>query len=54
MKKHENVDGLQVGFIALNKNGEYGCHSVYEGFNIAVKTNDKDEMVDAGFEKKWD
>lgn len=53
MKKHENVEGLQVGFIALNKNGEYGCHSVYQGFNIAVKTNDKDEMVDAAYEKTW-
>lgn len=54
ISKHENIDGLQVGFIALNKNGEYGCHSVYEGFNAALKTSTQDEMVDAGFEKKWD
>ena len=53
ISKHQNVDGLQVGFIALNKNGEYGCHSVYEGFNAAVKTANKEEMVDASFEKKW-
>ena len=53
MKKHENVEGLQVGFIALNKNGEYGCHSVYQGFNIAVKTADSDAMHDAKYEKTW-
>lgn len=54
ISKHKNLEGLQVGFIALNKSGEYGCHSVYEGFNAALKTNKQDEMVDATFEKKWD
>ena len=51
--KHDNLENLQVGFIALDKNGNYGCHSVYAGFNIAVKTNEMDEMVDAEYEKEW-
>jgi isoaspartyl peptidase/L-asparaginase-like protein (Ntn-hydrolase superfamily) len=50
--KHDNVDGLQVGFIALNKNGEFGCYSVYEGFNIALRDLENEKMVDAKFDKK--
>lgn len=51
--KHDNIENMQVGFIALNKFGEYGCHSVYQGFNIAVTDNNSKMMVDASFEKKW-
>lgn len=51
--KHKNLENLQVGFIALNKYGEYGCYSVYEGFNIALKDQDNEGMVDAGFDRKW-
>ena len=53
ISKHDSVDNLQVGFIALNKYGEYGCYSVYEGFNIALKDSDNSGMVDAGFDRKW-
>ncbi len=51
--KHENIENLQVGYIALNKNGEYGCHSVYAGFNIALKDKDNDKMVDAKYNNEW-
>jgi len=54
VSKHENVDGLQVGFLALNKNGEYGSHSVYEGFNVAVAVDETNELVDSNFDKQWD
>ncbi len=53
MSKHKDLTNMQVGFIALNKNGEYGCHSVYAGFNIAVKHNDFEDMVDAQYELEW-
>jgi N4-(beta-N-acetylglucosaminyl)-L-asparaginase len=53
IKIHPDAEGLQVGFIALNKNGEYGCHSVYQGFNIAIKTDKQEEMVDASYIKTW-
>jgi hypothetical protein len=36
-----------VGFLALNKNGEYGGYSIYPGFNYAVRTNTFNAMVDA-------
>lgn len=35
---------LQVGFLALNKNGEYGAFAIHKGFNYAVK-NDKEEKI---------
>lgn len=53
IKKHSNLTNLQVGFIALNKFGETGGYSVYNGFNYALRTADKNEMVDAKFYKEW-
>lgn len=53
MSKHADLTNMQVGFIALDKNGNFGCHSVYAGFNIAVRDKERDEMVDAKYEKEW-
>jgi len=53
MQKHDNLENMQVGFIALDKNGNVGCHSVYAGFNIALRDNDNEKMVDATYEKEW-
>jgi isoaspartyl peptidase/L-asparaginase-like protein (Ntn-hydrolase superfamily) len=51
--KHDDLTGLQCGFIALNKSGEHGGYSVYNGFNYALKTDQRDEMVDAEFNREW-
>lgn len=51
--KHDDLTGLQVGFIALNKFGEYGGYSVYKGFNYALKTRSKNELIDAKFDRNW-
>jgi N4-(beta-N-acetylglucosaminyl)-L-asparaginase len=53
VKKHKDLTNLQVGFIALNKFGEVGGFSVYEGFNYAVHTKTQNEMIDTKFYKKW-
>ena len=53
VKKHKDLTNLQVGFIALNKFGEFGGYSVYEGFNYALQTKSQNEMIDAEFYKKW-
>ncbi|UKN02444.1 N(4)-(beta-N-acetylglucosaminyl)-L-asparaginase [Paracrocinitomix mangrovi] len=50
ISKHENIENIQVGFIALNKNGEFGCYGVHSGFNIALRDNENEKMVDAKFE----
>jgi N4-(beta-N-acetylglucosaminyl)-L-asparaginase len=53
VKKHKNLKDLQVGFLAINKAGEYGGYSIYEGFNFALRTKEKNEMVDAKYKMKW-
>ena len=52
-KKHKNITGLQVGFIAINKNGEVGGYSVYAGFNYALKDENNDKMVDTNYDLEW-
>jgi len=49
IKKHKNIKGVQVGFIAMNNKGEVGGYSVYKGFNYALKDNNNDKMIDAKY-----
>jgi isoaspartyl peptidase/L-asparaginase-like protein (Ntn-hydrolase superfamily) len=51
--KHDDLTGLQCGFIAVNKYGEYGAYSVYEGFDFALKNDRKDTLIKARFNRKW-
>ncbi len=53
IKKHKNLEGLQVGFLAINKYGEVGGHSVYAGFNYALKDNETEKMIDCKYEMEW-
>jgi len=46
-KKIPDYQNHQVGFIALNKFGEYGSFCIQPGFNFAVKTDSKTVLVDA-------
>lgn len=49
-KEHSDLEWLQVGFIALNKNGAYGSYCLRPGFNYAIQTNTiNNELVDANF-----
>ncbi|MCF6167510.1 N(4)-(beta-N-acetylglucosaminyl)-L-asparaginase [Lutibacter sp.] len=52
VKKHKDLTGLQVGFIALNNYGEHGGYSVYSGFNYAIHTKTQKEMIDTKFNRK--
>lgn len=38
---------IQVGFLALNKNGEYGAYCLQKGFNYAVHDASGNRMVDS-------
>ncbi len=49
IKKHKDLTNLQVGFIALNKNGESGAYSVFNGFNYAIRTKSKNKMIDSKY-----
>jgi isoaspartyl peptidase/L-asparaginase-like protein (Ntn-hydrolase superfamily) len=46
LRKKELKD-IQVGFIALNKNGEHGSYCVQSGFNYAVFDNSGNRLIDA-------
>ena len=52
IRKHENIEGLQAGFIALDKDGNYGAYSVYQGFNYAVRSKDEKQLVDSVYKLK--
>ena len=36
---------LQVGFLALNKNGVYGAYSIQKGFAFSVKSNKEERII---------
>ena len=54
-KNHKDMDYLQVGFIAVNKNGEHGSYSLRSGFNFAVYDSENgNRMEDSQFKMSWD
>jgi N4-(beta-N-acetylglucosaminyl)-L-asparaginase len=57
LKSHKNRDSdFQIGFIAININGEYGAVSVRDGFQYALYANGKNELINSKFiiDKKFD
>ncbi|MCX6295329.1 MAG: N(4)-(beta-N-acetylglucosaminyl)-L-asparaginase [Bacteroidetes bacterium] len=50
--RKKNLKDIQVGFIALNKKGEYGSFCVQSGFNYAVYDASGNRLIDAGFHLK--
>lgn len=53
LRKHDNVDNLQVGFIAIDKEGRHGGYSVYNGFNYAIRSEHHNEMIDVASNREW-
>lgn len=51
--KHDDLDGLQCGFLAIDKYGNVGGYSVFNGFNFAYTDAGQHKMVDAAFDRKW-
>ncbi|HEV7334149.1 MAG TPA: N(4)-(beta-N-acetylglucosaminyl)-L-asparaginase [Flavisolibacter sp.] len=43
----ERAKKLQVGFLALNKNGAYGAYAIHKGFTYAVKTAGVETVLEA-------
>jgi isoaspartyl peptidase/L-asparaginase-like protein (Ntn-hydrolase superfamily) len=50
--RKKNLKDIQVGFIALNKNGETGSYCVQRGFNYAVYDTSGNRLIDAGYHIK--
>lgn len=53
LRKHKDLTNLQVGFVALNKAGDYGAYSVYAGFNVAVQRSEEGALEDAPYVMEW-
>ena len=45
----EMAKQVQVGFLALNKNGEYGAYALQKGFSYAVKNGKVEEVFDSKY-----
>lgn len=53
ISKHKDLTNLQCCFLALDKNGNVGSCSVYNGFNYALKSKTDEKMIDAPFNRSW-
>jgi len=47
-KKPENAKQVQVGFLAINKKGEYGAYAIQKGFSYAVCNAEKQDLLISG------
>jgi N4-(beta-N-acetylglucosaminyl)-L-asparaginase len=45
----KELKDIQVGFIALNKKGEYGSYCIQDGFNYAVHDASGNRLIDANY-----
>lgn len=48
-KKQSNYKSIQVGFLALNKNGDIGAYSIVKGFSYAVAVNGENKLFDSDY-----
>ena len=49
MEEQPDHKDFQVGFLAINKKGEHGAFSIKEGFQYAINTNKKVDLVNSRF-----
>ncbi len=47
-KKPDTAKDIQVGFLAINKKGEYGAYAIQSGFSFAVCNADKQDLLIPG------
>ncbi|WP_296697630.1 isoaspartyl peptidase/L-asparaginase family protein [Algoriphagus sp.] len=47
ISKNDNINDLQAGFLAINKDGEFGAYAVHPGFNFAKGTLSSNIMIDS-------
>ena len=47
-KKPETAKNIQVGFLAIDKKGEYGAYAIQQGFSFAVCNADKQDLLIKG------
>jgi N4-(beta-N-acetylglucosaminyl)-L-asparaginase len=47
-RKPATAKNIQVGFLAMNKKGEYGAYAIQKGFTYAVCNTEKQDLVIKG------
>jgi N4-(beta-N-acetylglucosaminyl)-L-asparaginase len=47
--RNKNLKDIQVGFIALDKQGSYGAYCIQGGFNFAVNDHSGSKLIDADY-----
>ena len=47
VKNEKDIANIQVGFLALRKDGTYGAYSIHKGFTYAVKTPELSKLIDS-------
>jgi N4-(beta-N-acetylglucosaminyl)-L-asparaginase len=51
--KKQDYKDFQIGYLAVDKKGNYGAYAIHPGFNFAVAYDGKNELIDAAsFVKK--
>lgn len=46
-KNRDQIEDMQAGFVAINKDGEYGAYAVHPGFNFAVRHQGGASLIDS-------
>ena len=49
LQRKKNPKDLQIGFLALNKNGEYGAYCLQSGFSFAVHDEKENRLIPSKF-----
>lgn len=49
-RKHKDVKDMQIGFLAIRADGAFGGYGLRKGFNFALRTTERNELVDAAFD----
>ncbi len=50
--RNQDLINIQVGFIALNKQGAYGAYCIHDGFNYAVHDKSGNNLIDSEYKIK--
>ena len=45
--KNQNYKDMQIGYLAINKDGEHGAYAVHPGFNYALHQHGKNTLIDS-------
>ena len=53
IQKKQDTENIQVGYIAVNKNGDIGSCAIHPGFEYAIASNGENKMLPSkSFHKK--